>query len=63
MELILWTDQRGIDSMHLGRQHIKNGQFKIKQTKTGKILTIPVAPQLLEALIASNPNLTPRRFS
>jgi integrase len=55
MELVLWTDQRGIDSMHLGRRHIKNGQFEIKQTKTGKVLTIPIAPQLLEALIASKP--------
>jgi integrase len=52
MELILWTDQRGVDSMHLGRQHIKNGRFVIMQSKTGKILTIPIAPQLLEALVA-----------
>ena len=52
MELILWTDQRGVDSMHLGRQHIKNGRFVIKQSKTGKVLTIPIAPQLLEALTA-----------
>jgi len=55
MELVLWTDQRGIDSMHLGRQHIKNGQFEITQAKTGKVLMIPIAPQLLEALIASRP--------
>jgi integrase len=55
MELILWTDQRGIDSMHLGRQHMKNGRFEITQTKTGKVLSIPIAPQLLETLIAMRP--------
>ena len=26
MELMLWTDQRKVDSIHLGRQHIKGGQ-------------------------------------
>ena len=52
MELVLWTDQRGIDSMHLGRQHIKNGRFEITQSKTGKVLIIPIAPQLLAAIVA-----------
>lgn len=51
MELVLWTDQRGIDSMHLGRQHIKNGRFEITQSKTGKLLILPIAPQLLAAIV------------
>jgi integrase len=52
MELVLWTDQRGIDAMHLGRQHIRDGRFDISQTKTGKGLRIKVAPQLLAAISA-----------
>jgi len=55
MELILWTDQRGIDSMHLGRQHIKAGRFKITQSKTSTTLHLPIAPQLLEAIVAMPP--------
>jgi integrase len=54
MELILWTDQRGCDSIHLGRQHIRDGQFHITQSKTGKALIIPIAPQLLAAIAASD---------
>lgn len=55
MELMLWTDQRRIDSIHLGRQHISGGRIAIRQTKTGKELSIPVAPQLLEAIVAMPP--------
>lgn len=52
MELILWTDQRSIDSIHLGRQHIKDGRFQITQSKTGSTLVLAIAPQLLEAIVA-----------
>ena len=55
MELILWTDQRRVDSIHLGRQHIADGRFTISQTKTGKTLRIAIAPQLLEAIVAMPP--------
>lgn len=55
MELILWTDQRGIDSVHLGRQHIKGGRFEITQSKTGKLLVLPIAPQLLAAIVSMPP--------
>lgn len=56
MELILWTDQRRIDAIHIGRQHITDGRIKVTQTKTGKELWIPVAPQLLEAIVAMPPD-------
>jgi integrase len=55
MELMLWTDQRRIDSIHIGRQHITDGYIKVTQSKTGKELDIPVAPQLLEAIVAMPP--------
>ncbi|MFZ2997575.1 tyrosine-type recombinase/integrase [Sphingobium sp.] len=52
MELMLWTDQRKVDAIHLGRQHIRNGKFAIRQTKTGKLLTLPIAPPLAAAIAA-----------
>jgi integrase len=52
MELMLWTCQRRIDAIHLGRQHIRNGRFELRQTKTGSDLVLLIAPQLLEAIVA-----------
>ena len=52
MELILWTDQRKIDAIHLGRQHVKGEKFIIRQTKTGKKLTLVIVPQLRIAIDA-----------
>ncbi len=56
LEIILWTDQRGVDTMHLGRQHIRDGRFEITQSKTGAVLKLPIAPQLLEAIVAMPPS-------
>lgn len=52
MELMLWTDQRKVDAIHLGRQHVRNGMFSIRQSKTGKLLTLPIAPPLATAIAA-----------
>ena len=56
MELMLWTDQRKIDVVHLGRQHIKGGKFVIRQQKTGKLLKLPIVPQLAAAIDAMPPS-------
>jgi integrase len=52
MELILWTDQRKVDAIHLGRQHVRDGKFVIRQSKTGKRLVLPIAPPLAAAIEA-----------
>lgn len=52
MELILWTDQRKVDAIHLGWQHVKGGKFVIRQSKTGKLLKLPIVPQLAAAIDA-----------
>lgn len=52
MELMLWTGQRRIDAIRMGRQHIQKGRVEFSQSKGGKDLGIPVAPQLLEAIVA-----------
>lgn len=52
MELMLWTDQRKVDAIHLGRQHVRAGKFVIRQSKTGKLLRLAIAPQLAAAIDA-----------
>lgn len=52
MELMLWTGQRRIDAIHLGPKHVATGRIELSQSKGGKVLGLPVAPQLLEAIIA-----------
>lgn len=55
MEIILWTDQRKVDAVHLGPQHIRNNQIRVRQSKTGKRLTLPLVPQLKAAIDAMPP--------
>ncbi len=55
MELMLWTDQRRGDAIRMGRQHIRDGRLHFTQGKTGSDLGLPVAPQLLEAIVAMPP--------
>lgn len=52
MELYLWTDQRRSDVHRMGRNQIQNGRIPVTQAKTGKMLWVALAPQLLEAIIA-----------
>ncbi len=52
MELMLWTDQRKVDAIHIGRQHVRQGKFDIRQTKTGKKLILPIAAPLAAAIAA-----------
>jgi len=56
MELLLWTGQRRGDVVHLGRNHIRDGAFHIRQAKGGKALAIPVARRLVEAIDAMPAN-------
>lgn len=58
MELLLWTDQRRCDVVRMGKAQIKNGRLPITQEKTGAVLWLAVAPQLIEAIIAMPPALT-----
>lgn len=56
LELFLWSGQRRGDVRLFGRQNIKGGRIWINAGKTGKEGSIPVAPQLLEAIVAMPPN-------
>lgn len=46
MELLLWTDQRKVDTIHLGPQHVRGRYFVVRQAKTGKTLQLYIADQL-----------------
>ena len=46
LALLLYTAQRRGDIVKIGRQHIRDGVFTVKQEKTGVTLAIPVHPHL-----------------
>jgi len=59
MALLLYTAQRRADVIRLGRQHVRDGLITVRQSKTGKTLTIPVHPELKAVLDAIPPeNMT-----
>jgi integrase len=53
LALLLCTAQRRSDVVRMGRQHIKDGAFMVRQEKTGVTLAIPVHPHLQAVLDAS----------
>jgi integrase len=53
LELLLNTCQRRSDVVGLGRQHIRNGLIHVTQRKTRVELTLPVLPELAEAIAAT----------
>jgi integrase len=52
-ELLLGTAQRRSDVIRMGPQHIRDGAITIRQQKTGTELTIPILPEVQEALAAA----------
>lgn len=56
LEIMLWTGNRKSDALKLGRQHIKNGAFHLRQQKGNKPLILPIAPALAEAILAMPEN-------
>ncbi len=51
-EIVLWTWQRRGDASLFGRKHLRDGKFQFTQSKTGKPMWLPVAPQLQAAIDA-----------
>jgi integrase len=52
LEIFLWTWARRGDGSTFGRSHLKNGKITYTHAKTGETVTLPAAPQLLEAIEA-----------
>ena len=55
LAILLYTGLRRGDAARLGRQHVKNGVIKITTEKTGTLVTIPVAAELVRAVKAVKP--------
>jgi integrase len=55
MALMLFTCQRRGDIVHMGRQHVRNGEIEVRQRKTGTPLTIPIHPDL-QAILDATPS-------
>jgi integrase len=51
--LLLYSGQRGVDAVKIGRQHVRDGKLSgLKAQKTGKPIMVPVHPLLQEVLDA-----------
>jgi integrase len=55
LALLLYTAQRRADVVQMGRQHVRDGELYVTQSKTGTSLTIEVLPALA-AIIAATPS-------
>ena len=53
LELMLWTGKRRGDAVRLGPQHVVGEELAGRDEKTGKAWTLPIAPQLREAIDAT----------
>ncbi|MFP1630950.1 tyrosine-type recombinase/integrase [Zhengella sp. ZM62] len=49
-DLLIYTGLRRGDVVTLGRQHIRDGMFVVRQSKTGEMVHIPVHPDLKSIL-------------
>jgi integrase len=53
LALLLGTGQRRSDVVTMGRQHVRGDRISVKQSKTGKALTIPMSDELRAAIDAT----------
>jgi integrase len=52
-DLLLYTGLRRGDAVRLGRQHVRDGIFRIKTEKTGVEIVAPILPALADSIAAS----------
>lgn len=52
-DLALYTAQRRSDVRVMGPQHVRNGEIRVTQLKTGKVLWIPIHPRLQASIDAT----------
>jgi integrase len=51
-DVLLYTGLRRGDAVRLGRQHVRDGMFRIKTEKTGAEVIAPLLPPLAQSLVA-----------
>lgn len=52
-DILLYTGFRRGDAVRLGRQHVKDGIARIRSSKTGEDLFVPILPPLAESILAT----------
>lgn len=52
-DLMLYTGQRRSDMIRMGRQHVTAGRIRVKQQKTGAVLSLPMHPSLVASIAAA----------
>jgi integrase len=52
LTILLYTGLRRGDAVQLGRQHIRDGVISMRTEKAGTPVTVPVLPELAEAIAA-----------
>lgn len=52
-DLMLYTGQRRSDMIRMGRQHVAGGRIRVKQQKTGAMLSLPMHPSLVASIEAA----------
>jgi integrase len=55
-DVLLYTGLRRSDAVKLGRQHVKDGVFTLKTSKTGEVVSAPILPPLARSIEACPPN-------
>ena len=53
LAILLYTGLRRGDAASLGRQHIRNGEIKLRAKKNGMAVTIPLLPELARVIAAT----------
>jgi integrase len=59
LALLLYTAQRRSDVVRLGRKHVRGDVVEVRQQKTGKLIPIPMHPELARILAATPVAITP----
>lgn len=52
-DLMLYTGQRRSDMIRMGRQHVAAGRIRVRQQKTGAVLSLPMHPNLVASVAAA----------
>ena len=50
LALLLYTGQRRGDVIVMGYQHVRDGRIVLRQRKTGRVVSVPIHPELARAL-------------
>ncbi|KFL24956.1 hypothetical protein JP74_22030 [Devosia sp. 17-2-E-8] len=53
LDLMLYTGQRRSDAVPMGKQHFERGRVRVRQLKTGEVVSIRVHPELQATIEAS----------